>query len=119
MVTPRPLVPLVDIAATVGGDLEVLIAQGSGTGQVFDALLRMLAASPRPPVVVLEDLHWADEATVDLLCLLGRTPVTVYRARRALVFHPLSSISPSPCEEARTVTSRHSRISLWRSRDRR
>src|SRR5215470_14712189 len=72
VVTPRPLGPLVDIAATVGGDLEVLIARGSGTGPVFDALLRMLAASPRPPVVVLEDLHWADEATLDLLCLLGR-----------------------------------------------
>src|SRR5262245_10483988 len=53
-----PLGPLVDIAATVAGDLEVLIARRGGTGPVFGALLRMLAASSRPPVVVLEDLHW-------------------------------------------------------------
>ena len=72
VVTPRPLGPLVDIARVVGGDLADLLERGSGTGPVLDALLRTSAGSRRPAVVVLEDLHWADEATLDVLCVLGR-----------------------------------------------
>ena len=71
VVTPRPLGPIVDIARVVGGDLADLLERGSGTGPVLDALLRACAGH-QPAVVVLEDLHWADEATLDFLCVLGR-----------------------------------------------
>jgi ATP/maltotriose-dependent transcriptional regulator MalT len=39
---------------------------------VFDAFLAALAAPPNPTVVVLEDLQWADEATLDLLRFVAR-----------------------------------------------
>jgi DNA-binding CsgD family transcriptional regulator len=96
VMTPRPLGPLVDIAAAIGGDLASRLERGSGPGPVFDALLRVLAGSRRPVVVVLEDLHWADEATVDLLSFLGRRiavlgalVIATYRDDELEVDHPL------------------------------
>jgi DNA-binding CsgD family transcriptional regulator len=69
--TPRPLGPLVDIAADVGGELDAVVAQGAAPGELVAALARELRSRP-PDIVVLEDLHWADEATLDVLRLLAR-----------------------------------------------
>lgn len=73
LLTPRALGPLHDIAQQVGGPLRESIA-GGRRDDVFDALLTALDG-PRQqarPVVVIEDLHWADEATLDMLAFLGR-----------------------------------------------
>jgi ATP/maltotriose-dependent transcriptional regulator MalT len=78
--TPRPLGPLIDVAQLTGGDLERLVESGARPHEVADALMRELAAGPRA-LVVLEDLHWADEATLDVVRLVGRRIATV----RALV----------------------------------
>ena len=67
--TPRPLGPLLDIAAEVGGELAELTERGASAGEVLAALGRALRG---PSIVVLEDLHWADEATLDVVQLLGR-----------------------------------------------
>ena len=69
LATPRPLGPVVDVAATVGGELA-RTADDGGAPAVLPALIAELRR--RPTVLVLEDLHWADEATLDLLRLLGR-----------------------------------------------
>ena len=69
--TPRPLGPLVDVAAATGGRLQYVVERGDKPHAVFAALLEELA-SRKPGVAVLEDLHWADEATLDVLSLLGR-----------------------------------------------
>jgi DNA-binding CsgD family transcriptional regulator len=69
--TPRPLGPLVDVAAATGGRLQDVVERGDKPHAVFAALLEELA-SRTPAVAVLEDLHWADEATLDVLSLLGR-----------------------------------------------
>src|SRR5436190_14314740 len=71
LLTPRPLGPLVDVARDTGGDLEDLVEAGAIPHDVLSALIREVERSP-PTVVVLEDLHWADEATLDVLRLLGR-----------------------------------------------
>jgi DNA-binding CsgD family transcriptional regulator len=68
--TPRPLGPVADVAAQAGGQLEQLIEDGARAHEVLGALLEELKR--RPTVLVLEDLHWADEATLDLLRLLAR-----------------------------------------------
>ncbi len=68
---PRPLGPLTDIARDQSGPLADALAGGDQT-QVFDALLTELAAPPSPAVLVLEDLQWADEATLDLLKFVAR-----------------------------------------------
>ena len=68
---PRPLGPLTDIARGRPGPLADALASGDQPA-VFDAVLTELAATPHPTVVVLEDLQWADEATLDLLRFVTR-----------------------------------------------
>jgi len=69
--TPRPLGPLFEIGESVGGELEELVAGGTKAHEVVSALLAELS-SRRGSVLVLEDLHWADEATLDVVRLLAR-----------------------------------------------
>ncbi|WP_030442881.1 ATP-binding protein [Actinoplanes subtropicus] len=73
LLTPRALGPLHDIARVLGGRLRDRIADGTRS-EVFDLLLEALDRPPQSarPVVVLEDLHWADEATLDMVSFLGR-----------------------------------------------
>ena len=69
--TPRPLGPLLAIADEVGGDLADVVAGGASLHEVVGAIARELRAQP-PTVFVLEDVHWADEATLDVFRLLTR-----------------------------------------------
>jgi DNA-binding CsgD family transcriptional regulator len=71
LLTPRPLGPLFDIGAQAGGELARLCDGGASRDQLFAALLAELDA-PALTVVVIEDAHWADEATLDLLSFVGR-----------------------------------------------
>ena len=72
MFTPRPLGPLFDIAQQVHGRLQSLCRADASREQLFDALLTELCEPGPLPVVVIEDVHWADEATLDLLGFLAR-----------------------------------------------
>jgi DNA-binding CsgD family transcriptional regulator/tetratricopeptide (TPR) repeat protein len=69
--TPRPLGPFADIAAAVGGRLERAVTAEERVQSVFEALVHELR-SGGDAVLVIEDVHWADEATLDVLRLLGR-----------------------------------------------
>jgi DNA-binding CsgD family transcriptional regulator/tetratricopeptide (TPR) repeat protein len=71
LLTPRPLGPLFDVAETVGGEFEELVRTGARPHEVTAALLGELDKRP-PTLLVLEDLHWADEATLDVFRLLAR-----------------------------------------------
>src|SRR3954453_3419449 len=64
--TPRPLGPLYDIAAGAGGRLRELCTAETDRNALFAEFLSLLAAGP-PTGVVIEDVHWADEATLDWL----------------------------------------------------
>jgi ATP/maltotriose-dependent transcriptional regulator MalT len=68
--TPRPLGPLVDVAEAVGGELEEVVRGAARPHEVAAALLRELRG-PVPTVLVLEDVHWADEATLDVMTFLA------------------------------------------------
>jgi DNA-binding CsgD family transcriptional regulator len=72
VVPARPFAPLVDIADKVDDALRVAL-DAVDRNRVFDAFLALLR-QPRglPPMIVFEDLHWADEATLDLLRVVGR-----------------------------------------------
>jgi DNA-binding CsgD family transcriptional regulator/tetratricopeptide (TPR) repeat protein len=72
LVTPRPLGPLHDVGRQVGGELGTLVRDGAPPEVVQHALLDLVGRVPPPPVLVLEDLHWADEATLDVVTFLGR-----------------------------------------------
>jgi DNA-binding CsgD family transcriptional regulator/tetratricopeptide (TPR) repeat protein len=70
--TPRPLGPLFDLADQLGGELNDLCRAGAAREELFRALLRQVSEPGTLSVLVVEDVHWADEATVDLLRFLGR-----------------------------------------------
>jgi len=93
--TPRPLGPLFEIAETTGGELEELVAGGAKAHEVAAALARELRRRA-PTVIVLDDVHQADGATLDILRLLGRRLETVpavivasYRDDALAAAHPL------------------------------
>ena len=71
LVTPRALGPLWEIAQATGGELEDCVKSEARPHQVVAVLIDELQ-SRVPTVLVLEDLQWADEATLDVLTLLGR-----------------------------------------------
>jgi tetratricopeptide (TPR) repeat protein len=70
--TPRPLGPLFDLADQLGGTLLDRCRAGAGREELFGTLLAQVRASGELDVVVVEDVHWADEATLDLLRYLSR-----------------------------------------------
>jgi ATP/maltotriose-dependent transcriptional regulator MalT len=70
--TPRPLAPLLDMVASDPGGLGRRIGAGAARDDLFQALFEELRTPRRPALVVFEDVHWADEATLDLLRFLGR-----------------------------------------------
>ncbi len=78
--TPSPLGPLVDMLP----DLPATVwPADAARSEVFAALLSVLRDPPtgRPYLLVIEDAHWADEATLDLVRHLARR----IHACRALV----------------------------------
>ncbi|GAA4560791.1 ATP-binding protein [Pseudonocardia xishanensis] len=68
--TPRPLGPLRDVARALGGGVPELLRAGADQHEVFATVVDALRGRPR--VFVVEDLHWADEATLDLVRFLAR-----------------------------------------------
>jgi DNA-binding CsgD family transcriptional regulator len=70
--TPHPLAPLQDIARQIGGDFPRAISQAANRHEIFKLMLDRCASHPVPTVLVIEDAHWADDATLDLLKFLGR-----------------------------------------------
>jgi DNA-binding SARP family transcriptional activator len=71
--TPRPLGPLHDLAEQLGGELlEACASPGADRDHLFRCLLRQIGPASGLDVVVVEDVHWADAATLDLLRHLAR-----------------------------------------------
>src|SRR5918996_5005721 len=68
--TPRPLGPVRDIAHDVGGPLLEQLSGGADRVTLLSTLLDELRSAPS--LVVFEDVHWADEATLDVLKYIGR-----------------------------------------------
>lgn len=69
--TPPPLGPLVDMLPDLP---PTTWPEGASRSQLFANVLSALREQPngRPYVVVVEDAHWADEATLDLVRHLAR-----------------------------------------------
>ncbi|MGH3002730.1 MAG: ATP-binding protein [Gaiellaceae bacterium] len=93
--TPRPLGPFTEIANAVGGDLGLAFARADARPAPLDALTTDLTADGET-ILLVEDAHWADEATLDLIGMLGRRvaglPALVlvtYRSDELDRVHPL------------------------------
>ena len=70
--TPHPLAPLHDMARDAQPGWRPLLADSAARAALFEAVLEDLRSSRTPTLLVFEDLHWADDATLDLLLFLGR-----------------------------------------------
>lgn len=75
---PRPLGPIVDMAPALPPALARSVHAGQNYNDLFPALLAHLRDGRRPRVVVIDDAHWADEATLDCLTYLGRRIDTTF-----------------------------------------
>lgn len=96
--SPRPLGPLFDLAPALGTPARQLIREPEKRTELFHAVLDDLATGG-PTLVVIEDAHWADEATLDLLKYLGRridatrsVLVVTYRDDEVTSQHPLQIV---------------------------
>lgn len=98
--TPQPLGPFIEIAIQSGQPrLQQLIVSAGGRLAFSAALFHQLQQEPAPVMVILEDLHWADEATLDVLKYLGRRIqhlrvllLVSYRDDEVSRNHPLRSL---------------------------
>jgi DNA-binding CsgD family transcriptional regulator/tetratricopeptide (TPR) repeat protein len=96
VVPPRPLAPIFDIAATVGGALQAALVE-SDRHRILSAFLAVLRAEGGPWIAVIEDVQWADEATLEVLKIVGRRAaqlralvIATYRDDEVGPDHPLS-----------------------------
>ena len=94
----------------------VVHAERDGAAAGQDAIVRRVLAylaalaETRPLVILLEDLHWADPASLDLLRVVGRGVadralllLATYRAAEQPPDHPLARLLPALVREARAA----------------
>jgi DNA-binding winged helix-turn-helix (wHTH) protein/tetratricopeptide (TPR) repeat protein len=98
LITPRPFGPLHDVGRRVPA-VAAAITDRVSPSTLQRVVLDELEAEPSPVVLVLEDVHWADEATLDLLAFLVRrvpdTPsmlLLTYRDTELDASHPLLGV---------------------------
>jgi DNA-binding CsgD family transcriptional regulator/tetratricopeptide (TPR) repeat protein len=98
LATPRVLGPLRDLMGSVGTALTDALESGDQS-RVSDALRAELDWPEHPTVLVVEDAHWADEASLDVLRFLVRriaslpaVLVLTYRDEELTRDHPLQQL---------------------------
>lgn len=70
--TPQPLGPLHDIAPQLDAAFVHLLRHEKERSLIFSSLFEHLASATTPVLFIIEDIHWADEATVDFIKFLSR-----------------------------------------------
>lgn len=95
----RPLGPFSDLVGSVSAALEEAILGGAPPQELHPLLIAELAPRSRTTVLVLEDLHWADEATLDAVTFLARRLASLHamliltlRAGEVAPEHPLNAL---------------------------
>ena len=112
LVTPRTLGPFRDMARGAAPGLAAAVEPGAARDAVFGAVHQELAG--RPTVLLVEDVHWADDATLDVLRYLAwRVPelpcvlVLTYREDELRGQHPLRRVLAAlPHQEVRRLVLR-------------
>jgi DNA-binding CsgD family transcriptional regulator/tetratricopeptide (TPR) repeat protein len=72
---PRPLGPFRDLTGAEA--LKEGLISKTPPHRVHALLLEELQATSRPTILVVEDVHWADEATIDAITVIGRRIATM------------------------------------------
>jgi DNA-binding CsgD family transcriptional regulator/tetratricopeptide (TPR) repeat protein len=97
--TPRPLGPLLDIASQLDPDMADKLTAGQDRTVIFTKLVHRLSEATKPVVMIFEDVHWADEATIDLVKFLARRVyryrilfLVTYRNEAVMTNHPVKRL---------------------------
>ncbi len=92
----RPFGPIADLADYLPASLAAAVRGSDPYQNLFPEFLSFLRKPPHPKVLAIEDVHWADTGTLDLLRYLGRRladvqvlMVVTYRDDDLVVDHPL------------------------------
>ncbi len=99
LISPRPLGPLYDIASQLSTDFREFLKSENDRSELYSTFIEQLKNIRRPVLLIIEDLHWADEATLDLMKFLTRRIdqincllLITYRDDEVPSDHPLRSI---------------------------
>ncbi|MET0238081.1 MAG: AAA family ATPase [Kibdelosporangium sp.] len=118
LATPRNFGPFRDLLGSVGSDLATALREGSDRDRVFDALHAELNWTGTPTVLTIEDVHWADDATLDALSYLVRRVsampavlVLTYRDEDLDPTHPLQRVLGLAARAQRVRRLKLSRLS--------
>ncbi len=97
--TPRPLAPLYDIMWQVNKDLWPNKQTVEDRSELFAKFYRELIDQKEKSIIVFEDIHWADEATLDFIKFFARRItqlsclfILTYRDEEAHSRHPLRNL---------------------------
>jgi hypothetical protein len=97
--TPLPLGPIFDVASRLSIAFQEMLVASTAAPDIRRAFMAELDGSARPTLLVIEDVHWADEATLDLLRHVARRlerlrvlVVLTYRDDELPAFHPLRKL---------------------------
>ena len=97
--TPQPLAPVHDISRQLSHDKLVDALLSRNRLSIFSTVIDEVQQSNGPTVIVIEDIHWADEATLDLILFLSRRLhetrgmlVVTYRDDELDSEHPLRQV---------------------------
>jgi DNA-binding CsgD family transcriptional regulator/tetratricopeptide (TPR) repeat protein len=69
--TPQPYGPFEDMADALGPEFRRLLDSNASRGELGRWLLKWMSVGPMR-VLVIDDVQWADQATLDLLAFLAR-----------------------------------------------
>lgn len=96
--TPQALGPVYDIALSLSAETRELAVNTANSGELFPAILAELS-KPDTRVLLIEDLHWADNATLDFIKFIARRIsilntllVLSYRSDEIDAAHPAQSV---------------------------
>jgi predicted ATPase len=95
----RPLAPVYDIVWQIGKDIWEDAVKNKNRVELFNRLFQELEDQKQTPLVVIEDIHWADEATLDFIKFLARRItrlqclfILTYRDDEIHSHHPLRNV---------------------------
>ncbi len=99
LLTPRPFGPVHDIATKLSEKVLTLLENGASPSNIYSQLYQELELTNEPIVLLFEDVHWADFATLDLFKFLARRIAFVkcllvmsYRDDEVIEQHPLRTV---------------------------
>jgi DNA-binding CsgD family transcriptional regulator/tetratricopeptide (TPR) repeat protein len=97
--TPRPLAPLYDIMLQMGNDVPQIGSDIDNRTTFFTRFYQELNNQKGPILIIFEDIHWADEATLDFIKFLARRIslvrclfILTYRDNEIHSRHPLRTV---------------------------